>query len=161
MIGGKYNRWIVILQEFDHKFLTSKYKKLLVFSKLISDLPCEEEKNYEKSFPDEHIFLISSQDPWNGDFIIYLQTSKFPLSFPKDERRKLCHLAKSYIIIGDTLYCRGVNLILTHCLTLEEAESILNDSHSGACGGHLFGLATTQKILCAWYFLAFDFQRLC
>jgi hypothetical protein len=37
-------------------------------------------------------------------------------------------------------------------LTSEEAESILNDCHSGACGGHLSELATTQKILRAGYF---------
>jgi hypothetical protein len=29
---------------------------------------------------------------------------------------------------------------------------VLNDSHSGSCGGHLFGLEATQKILRAWYF---------
>ena len=28
----------------------------------------------------------------------------------------------------------------------------MNDCHSGACGSHLFGLATTQKILWAGYF---------
>ena len=29
---------------------------------------------------------------------------------------------------------------------------MLNDCHGGACGGHLFGLATAQKILRAGYF---------
>ncbi len=29
---------------------------------------------------------------------------------------------------------------------------MLNDFHSGACGVHLLGLATAQKILCAGYF---------
>jgi hypothetical protein len=29
---------------------------------------------------------------------------------------------------------------------------MLNNFHTGACGGHLFGLATTQKILRAGYF---------
>jgi len=37
-------------------------------------------------------------------------------------------------------------------LTHEEAENVLNDFHSGACGGHLSGLATTQKILRARYY---------
>ena len=62
------------------------------------------------------------------------------------------HLAKSYLIISDSIYCHGVDLILGHCLNLEEAEVVLNDFHSGACGGHLSGLATTQKILLAGYF---------
>jgi hypothetical protein len=33
-----------------------------------------------------------------------------------------------------------------------EAERVLNDCHLGACGGHLSGMATTQKILHADYF---------
>ena len=35
---------------------------------------------------------------------------------------------------------------------MEEAESVLNDCHSGASGGHLSGLATTHKILRVGYF---------
>ena len=124
----------------------------MVFAELISELPCGEDTIYEESFPDEHLFLISSLDPWYGDIIVYLQTSKFPSTFSKDERRKLRHLAKNYVIIGDTLYRRGVDSILRRCLTLEEAESVLNDCHNGACGGHLSGLATAQRILRAGYF---------
>lgn len=72
MIRGKYNWWIVILQEFDLKFLSAKSKKSLVFAELISELPCEEDIVYEENFLDEHLFLISSQDPWYRDIIIYL-----------------------------------------------------------------------------------------
>eukprot|EP00253_Pinus_taeda_P005089 PITA_05089 len=139
-------------EEFDLEFLSAKSKKSLVFAKLISELPCEEHIVYEENFLYEHLFLISSKDTWYGDIIIYLQTSKFPPASSKDERQKLCHLAKNYVIIGDTLYHRGVDSILRRCLTLEEVEFVLNDCHSGACGGHLSGLATTHKILCAGYF---------
>lgn len=127
--------------------MSAKSKKYLVFAELISEFPCEEEIIYEEIFSDEYLFHISSKNPWYGDIIIYLQTSKFPPSFSKDERRKLHHLAKSYIIIGDTLYRRRVDSILRHCLTLEETESVLNVCHSGACGGHLSRLATAQNIL--------------
>ena len=72
VIGGKYNRWIVILQEFDLEFMSAKSKKSLVFAELISELPCGEEMIYDESFPNEHLFLISSQDPWYGDIIVYL-----------------------------------------------------------------------------------------
>jgi hypothetical protein len=61
-------------------------------------------------------------------------------------------MVKNYLIIGDTLYCRGVNSILHHYLTHKEVELVLNDFHSGACGSHLSGLETTQNILCARYF---------
>jgi len=53
VIGGKYNRWIVILQEFDLKFLSARSKKSMVFAELISELPCGEDAIYEESFPDK------------------------------------------------------------------------------------------------------------
>ena len=73
MIGGKYNKWIVIFQEFDLEFVSAKSKKSLIFAELIFDFPSvEEEEVYEDTFVDEHIFLISTLDPWYGDIIIYL-----------------------------------------------------------------------------------------
>jgi hypothetical protein len=50
------------------------------------------------------------------------------------------------------LYHRGIDNILHRCLTQEESESVLNDFHSGACGGHLSGLATAYKIFRSSYF---------
>ena len=43
MIGGKYNKWIVILQEFDLEFVSAKLKKLLIFAELISYFSSEAE----------------------------------------------------------------------------------------------------------------------
>jgi hypothetical protein len=72
----------VILQEFDLEFEKSKSKKYLVFVELICDLPSADTKNVaEDSFPDESLFLISSDDIWYGDIIIYLQTQTFGLMY--------------------------------------------------------------------------------
>ena len=62
------------------------------------------------------------------------------------------------LIIGDTLYRRGVDSILHRCLTHEEVEIVLNDAHSEACGGHLSGLATAQNILRVDYFWPMIFK---
>ena len=51
-----------------------------------------------------------------------------------------------------------VDSILRRCLTHEEAEIFLNDSHSGVCGGHLSRLATAQNILHAGYFWPMIFK---
>ena len=86
MLGGKYNKWIVILQEFDLEFISAKSKKSLIFVELISDFPSlEEEEVYKDTFVNEHIFLISTLDPWYGDIIIYLQTLKVPTHLSRDE----------------------------------------------------------------------------
>ena len=68
IVGGKFNKWIVILQEFDLDFQSAKSKKSLVFAEHIAEFPTEENVAVEDdSFPDEHIFLISTSDPWYGD----------------------------------------------------------------------------------------------
>jgi hypothetical protein len=93
------------------------------------------------------MFLITYSDPWYRDILIYLQTFKCPTSSSRDERWRIHHQAKNYLILNDTLYQRGVDCILRRCLTHEEAIIVLNDFHIGAYGGHLSGLETTQKIL--------------
>ena len=95
---------------------------------------------------------MDSLDLWYGDILVYLQTQHFRPSTTKDNRRCLRHLAQHYLIVGDALYHRGTDTVLNQCIIHEEAKLIMNDCHLGACGGHLSGLATTQKILCTWYF---------
>ena len=147
MINGKFAKWIVILQEFDWEFRSAKAKKSLIFVELLSNLPGNsEELSYDESLIDDHLFLIASSDLCYGSIIVYLQTTKFPSNVSKEEQRCIHHQAKYYLIINNTLYRRGVDTVLRRCLTHEEIEKVLNDCHSGACGGHLSGLETTQKI---------------
>ena len=113
------------MQEFDLKFISVKSKKSLIFAELIYDFPSvEEEDIYEDTFVDEHIFLISTLDPWYEDIIIYLQALKVPTHLSQDERRQLRHVAKNYLIVDNTLYHRGVDSILHRCLTHDEAVKI-------------------------------------
>jgi hypothetical protein len=64
IIGGKYNKWIVILQEFDLDFILTKSKKSLVFVELISDFTrLYEDVIHVDLFADEHIFLVLLFDP--------------------------------------------------------------------------------------------------
>jgi hypothetical protein len=75
LLGGKYSKWIVILQEFDLEFDRAKSKKSLVFSELICDFPHSATENVAvDSLPDESLFVIRTDDLWYGDVIIYLQT---------------------------------------------------------------------------------------
>jgi hypothetical protein len=148
VIGGKISRWIVILQEFDLEFVSAKSKNSMVFAELISELLVDSgDVIPEKSPIKGDMFLIMFSDPWYGDVLVYLQNLMCPTSASHDEHRGIRHQAKNYLILEDTLYRLGVDHILRRCLTHEEVEIMLNNCHTGACGGHLFGLATTQKIL--------------
>jgi hypothetical protein len=63
------------------------------------------------SFPDESLILISSDDIWYGDIIIYLQTQHFRLDISHVDCRHIRYQACQYIILGDTLYHRGIDSI--------------------------------------------------
>ena len=78
LLGGKYSKWIVILQEFYLEFEKSKSKKSLVFVELMCDFPSTDTETVaEHLIADEYFFLISTIDPWYGDIIVYLQTQTF------------------------------------------------------------------------------------
>jgi hypothetical protein len=152
VIGEKISRWIVILQEFELD-ISAKSKNSLIFAELSSELSVESVDVVPEESPIQgDMFLITYLDPWYRDILIYLQNLKWPTTVSHDECRRICHQAKNYLILDDTLYQRRVKCILHRCLTHEEAIIVLNDCHTGACGGHLFGLATNQKILRAGYF---------
>lgn len=87
--------------------------------------------------------------------MIYLQTQTFRSDTSRLQQRHIRCQAKDYLIIGDTLYRRGIDMIFRRCLTHEEAEKVLNDCHSGACGGHLFGYATALGNSPCWLLLAY------
>ena len=86
MIGGKFSKWIVILQEFDLEFRSTKAKKSLVITELLLDFPRNsKEVSYDESLVDDHLFLIDSSDLWYGTIIVYLQTTKFPSDVSREE----------------------------------------------------------------------------
>jgi hypothetical protein len=152
-LTANFPRWIVILQEYDLEFSTPKSKKALVLAELVTALPSDTPSApVNTDFPDEHLFYIASDDPWYGDLLVYLRTQKFGNHLSRDDRRCIRHQAPRYLLIGDILYRRGVDTILRRCLTIDEADKVLNDCHSGACGGHLSGISTAQKIIRAGYF---------
>jgi hypothetical protein len=64
VIGRKISRWIVILQEFDLDFVSTKSKKSLVFAELISELPVESGDVMPEESPIQgDMFFITSSDP--------------------------------------------------------------------------------------------------
>jgi hypothetical protein len=73
VINKNINRWIVILQEFDLDFDSAKFKNLLVFAELISELPVESRDVIPEEFLIKgDMFFIMSSDPWYRDILFYL-----------------------------------------------------------------------------------------
>lgn len=64
IINGKYACWILILQEFDLEFVMPKSKKYLALAEFISELPTgARDPLVNDEIPDEHLFVITSDDP--------------------------------------------------------------------------------------------------
>jgi hypothetical protein len=77
-VNRKFARWIIILQEYDLKFSTPKTKKALVLAEIVTALPSDiTGAPVNTEFPDEHLFYITSDDPWYDDILVYLRTQKF------------------------------------------------------------------------------------
>jgi hypothetical protein len=72
-VNGNFAQWIVILQEYDLEFSTTKSKKALVLIELVTALHYDTTSApVNTDFPDEHLFYIASDDPWYGDLLVYL-----------------------------------------------------------------------------------------
>lgn len=70
LLSRKFARWFVILQEYDLESTTPKSKKAHVVVKLINTLPRSSiSLPLNDQFLDEHLFQISSNDPWYGGIL--------------------------------------------------------------------------------------------
>ena len=153
LLQGRAAKWVFILQDFDLEFVSPKSTKALTLATIMTDLPPLTTSSPPKDdLPDDFLFVISTDDPWYGDILLYLRTQKFTTHLNREDRQHIRHQSIRHLLIGDVLYRRGIDSILCHFLIHDEVDTILNDCHSGACGGHLSGLATAQKILHVGYF---------
>lgn len=144
LITGKFAWWIIILQEFNLDFSSPKTKKGLALVEFITSFPTGNvEPPINHNLPNEHLFLITTKDPWYGDILTYIRTQKIAPHLTHDNQRCNYQQAPHYLLIDDILYHKGVDIILHRCLTHREAKKVLNDFHVGAYGDHLFGMATT------------------
>jgi hypothetical protein len=87
--------------EFKH----AKSNKSLAFAELICDLPSTETENVVEDFlPNKSIFLISYDDVWYRDIIIYIQTQNVQPNLSSTDHCQIQYQAYQYIILSDTLY---------------------------------------------------------
>ena len=113
VIGGKYSKWIMILQQFDLVFTAAKTNNSLVLFEILLDLPIVNPNEIAHDpLPDESVYLIDTTDPWYDEILVYLQAQRFLPELSLGDRRRICHQARHYLVINDTLYCHGVDTVL-------------------------------------------------
>ncbi|XP_072080871.1 uncharacterized protein [Arachis hypogaea] len=95
-------------------------------------------------------FDIIHVPDWRTPFLNYINTGAIPNEEPNLPlfRRR----ASFYTVLGNTLYRRGHSQPLLKCISNEEAEDVMAETHEGVCGNHIGGRALAAKILRTRYY---------
>ncbi|CAM8998997.1 unnamed protein product [Rhodiola kirilowii] len=145
-------RWILLLQEFDVEIRDKKGIENTVADHLSRIVQKEEEGHITESFPDEHLYAVSTKVPWYAPIVNYLVGGTFPPSFTKAQCMKLKHDAKQYLWDDPYLWKIGPDQILRRCIPDNEITSVISFCHEFACGGHFGPRRTARKILDSGFF---------
>ncbi|XP_016199385.1 uncharacterized protein LOC107640375 [Arachis ipaensis] len=102
------------------------------------------------SFEQDTILSITQVPDWRIPFLNYINTGTIPNNEPNLPlfRRR----ASFYTVLGNTLYRRGHSQPLLKCISKEEAEEVMAETHEGVCGNHIGGRALAAKILRTGYY---------
>ncbi|KAG9458860.1 hypothetical protein H6P81_003368 [Aristolochia fimbriata] len=103
-------------------------------------LPIEEEME-EKMEQEEESLTISIHESevtdWREPISNFLQHSM--LLADLRERVHIRRTAPTYVFVNDVLYMRSYEGLLLRCLSKEEGQQVLKETHAGICGAHQAG----------------------
>ncbi|XP_070035744.1 uncharacterized protein [Nicotiana tomentosiformis] len=89
--------------------------------------------------------------PWYHDIKKFLKTKEYPEQANGVQKRTIRRLASSFFLSGEVLYKRTSDLNLLRCVDTREAETIMNEVHSGVCRPHMNGYVLAKKIFRTGY----------
>lgn len=101
----------------------------------------------EDSFPDEHIFAVSTKSPWYADIENYLATGKVPPHLSYREQRKIIHHSAQYSWLSGYLFHTGADKQIRCCVSEDDIYEILKATHDDPCGGHFAEKRTSHKVI--------------
>jgi hypothetical protein len=87
--------------------------------------------------------IIQGED-WRASIMAYLHNHYEPDS--RAEMIRMQQRVKAYQIIGEELYKTSVTGPLLHYLSKDEGKDLLNQTHVGACRGHIGARALAVKV---------------
>ncbi|XP_015081360.1 uncharacterized protein LOC107024976 [Solanum pennellii] len=93
------------------------------------------------------IVVEADGEPWYHDIKQFIKAREYPLHADRDKKRTIRRLANGFLLSGDILYKRTPDLNLLRCVNNQEAETIMNEVHSGVCGPHMNGYVLAKKII--------------
>eukprot|EP00253_Pinus_taeda_P032525 PITA_32525 len=106
----------------------------------------------EDQFPDEHLFAVAVQTPWNADVANYLAVGKLPQHLTPNEQKQIVQWSTRFSWIGGYLFHTGADMHIRRCIREDEIFDILKACHDGPCGGHFTDRRTGHKVLQIGYY---------
>ena len=109
-----------------------------------------DEIQYIPSIDLPEVLQVQNKGNWMTSIISYLKDGSF--SEGKDEARKLRVRSARYVLLNEVLYKRGFSQPYLRCLAPDEANYMLREVHSGACGNHSGARSLIHKVVRAGYY---------
>ncbi|XP_052185243.1 uncharacterized protein LOC127796879 [Diospyros lotus] len=121
------------------------------------------------NFPDEQLFKVnviraSFVVPWYADIANYLATGLIPDHWSKQDRHKFFRKVRTFFWDEPYLFKYCPDQIIRRCIPDHEQQSVINFSHTLACGGHFSVKKTVAKIFQSgfyWPTLFKDVYKFC
>ncbi|XP_056688625.1 uncharacterized protein [Spinacia oleracea] len=141
-------RWILLLQEFDLEIRDKKGAENVVADHL-SRLKFQSSTDgaINDSFPDDHLFSVSTQSPWYADFANYCVGGSHPPELTYQQRKRFYHDAKRYFWDDPHLYRKCADGMFRRCVADWDTHGVLKHCHSLPSSGHLGAIPTAHRTL--------------
>nr|GEV00512.1 reverse transcriptase domain-containing protein [Tanacetum cinerariifolium] len=146
-------RWILLLQEFDFKFVDTKGAENYAADHLSRlENPYEnvfDPKEINESFPLETISRLAYHDqstPWFADFANYHARKFIIKGISTQQKNKFFKDVKYYFWDDPYLFKTYADQVIRRCVSGQEAVNIPIDCHSGPTGGRYGANYTAKKV---------------
>jgi hypothetical protein len=144
-------KWVSKIQEYDLEINPTKIIKGQGLVQMLTEINQEALQKGES----EQVNVVFSElehDEWYSDIVYYLKNLSSPDHLVDYKRRDLRMRETKYCLTKDGLCWRNPYGIILRCVNKEEAKKLLEELHSGYCGGHFVAHTTSHKILRARYY---------
>ena len=142
----------MLKQEFDITIVDKLGKENVVADFLSHFQTPDDPAVIEDSFPDEHLFLLSAQNPWYADIANYLTTGRTPPHFSTKEKWLLVEKSFNFLWISGFIFYTGPDQVIRRYLRKDETYDVLHSCHDEPYGGHFANKWTALKILNTSYY---------
>jgi hypothetical protein len=148
---GTRGKWVSKIQEYD---LDIKPTKIVKGQGLAQMLTGRNKKAIQMK-ENEQVNVVVSEleyNEWYFDIIYYLRHLSCPNHLVDYKTRSLRLKSTKYCLTEDGHGCKDPDVVLLRCVNKDEANKLLEELHSGYCGGHFTTRTTAHKILRARYY---------